>query len=218
MSSLTDVAHDPLFRNAKRVSRRAHIAPYVSAGFAGLAAAVLLLFAYQAGFFDQFAPQAPKPPISKPAEQVTVSQSTITGFDKNNRPYALTAQSAVQDKDVPNKVHLETVSGESQRSNGEAMKMRADTGLYDTSTKNLVLKGAVEIASQGRFTAHMDTAHVAVKENKLVSYSPVTVDLSGGGTIKAQALQITNDGDNILFFDGVRAEFKSQASKGDGSP
>ena len=64
----------------------------------------------------------------------------------------------------------------------------------------------------------MDTAHIAVKEKKLVSYSPVIVELSDGSTIAAKALQITNDGDDILFFDGVRARFKSRGSKGDDSP
>jgi len=219
MSSRTDVAHGPVSPTAMQASRRAHIAPYISPVFAVLAAAIFMLFAYQAGFFDQFAIQPPKPPAANPPDQIAVSRSTVRGFDKDNdRPYALTAQSALQDKDVPSRVHLETVSGESIRPNGETVKMTANTGLYDTEAKDLDLQGAVEIASQGRFTAHMDTAHIAVKEKKLVSYSPVIVELSNGSTIAAKALQITNDGDDILFFDGVQARFKSRGSKGDDSP
>ena len=110
---------------------------------------------------------------SNPAEQITVSRSTVTGFDNESLPYAMSAQSAIQDKDVPSKVHLQTVSGQSQRANGGIVKMRANTGLYDTDTRYLDLNGEVEITSPGRFTAHMDAARVSVKEKKLVSDTPV---------------------------------------------
>jgi lipopolysaccharide export system protein LptC len=203
---------------AARVSRRARMAPYVSAGFGGMALIVLLLFAYQAGFFSQFVAQPPKPKPANPVEQITVARSTINGFDRQNLPYSVTAQSAEQDKDAPNRVYLKTIAGQSQRTNGEAVKMKANSGVYDTEAKELDLKGAVEIASEGRFIAHMETARVAVNEKKLTSYSPIRVDLPNGGTIDAKALQITNDGDNILFFNGVRARFKNQDSKGDHSP
>ena len=36
--------------------------------------------------------------------------------------------------------------------------------------------------------------------------------------MRGDMLQITNNGDDILFFNGVKAKFKSQGSKGDGSP
>lgn len=215
MSSLTDVSHNRPPPLARQASRRAQAAPFISALFAGLALTILILFAYQAGFFSLFTAEAPKPPIAKPAEQTTVSQSTITGFDRQNRPYSVTAQSAVQDQDVPNRVHLRTINGESQRTNGETVKMKANSGLYDTEAKELDLAGAVEIVAEGRFTAHMESARVSVRDKKLTSHSPVTVDLTNGGTIEAKALQISNDGDNILFFNGVRAKFKSTVSKGD---
>ena len=48
----------------------------------------------------------------------------IQEISEDNRPYAITAQSAVQDKDIPSRVRLETVNGESQRSNGDIVKMR----------------------------------------------------------------------------------------------
>jgi lipopolysaccharide export system protein LptC len=218
MSSLTDGARGTVSPAARRASRRARMAPYISAGFAAAAVAILIAFAYQAGFFEQFAAAPPKPPATQLAEQVTVSQSTITGFDRENLPYSVTAQSAVQDKDVPSRVYLKTISGESQRATGEIVKMKADSGLYDTEARELSLAGAVMISSEGRFSAHMDKARLDVREKKLVSYSPVTVDLPNGGTIDAKALQITNDGNNILFFNGVRAKFKSNSPKGDGSP
>jgi len=218
MSSHTDVSPRSFPPLAKQASRRARFAPFVSAVFAALAFAILILFAVQAGFFSLFTAQPPKPPAAKPAEQTTVSQSTVTGFDKQNRPYSVNAQSAVQDKDVPSRVHLQTVNGEIQRSNGEAVKMKANTGLYDTEAKQLDLAGAVEIISEGRFVANMESARVSVRDKKLVSYSPVTVNLANGGTIAAKALQITNDGDNILFFNGVRAKFTGTSSKGKSSP
>jgi lipopolysaccharide export system protein LptC len=213
MFSHTEVAGSSLPPIVGRAVRRARFAPYISVGFAVLAIGVLVLFAHQAEFFSQLPLPPPKPRAAMPAERVTVSQSTITGFDKDERPFSVTAQSAVQDKDAPSRVYLKTVSGESQKSNGEILKMRANSGLYDSDAKDLSLSGEVVISSEGRFIARMDTARVDVREKRLVSYSPVIVDLSGGSTIEAKALQITNDGHDILFFNGVRAKFKSQVSQ-----
>jgi lipopolysaccharide export system protein LptC len=217
MSSLTNMAHNSLSPAAARASRRAQRAPYVSAGFALVVAVVLLAFAYQAGFFSLFTLPQPQRPASQPAEQITVSHSTITGFDQQQQPYSVTAQSAIQDKDVPNHIHLNALSGNIRRGNGDTIDVKANSGLYDTEGKTLDLSGAVEIISKGKFIARMDKAHVIVKEKRLVANTPVAVEMPNG-TIDAKALQITNDGNNILFFNGVHARFKSSGAKGDTSP
>jgi len=217
MSLLTDVAHNSLSPAAARASRRAQLAPYVSAGFALAVVVVFLAFAYQAGFFSLFRLPQPKGPMSQPAEQITVTRSTITGFDKQQQPYSVTAQSAMQDKDVPNHIHLNALSGNIRRNNGDTIDVRANNGLYDTDGKTLDLSGAVEIVSKGKFIARMDKAHVIVKEKRLVADTPVTVEMPNG-IIEAKALQITNEGNNILFFNGVHARFKSSGAKGETSP
>ncbi|MFL5259520.1 MAG: LPS export ABC transporter periplasmic protein LptC [Hyphomicrobiales bacterium] len=218
MSSLTEGRRRSPSPLASRASSRARLAPYLSGAFALLVAAILALFAYQAGLFEQFAATPPKPPpAAEQVEKITVGPSTITGFDEEHQPYSMTARSAVQDKDVPSHVHLEALSGESHRANGDTIDMRAERGLYDTEAKNLSLSGSVMIASRDRFTARMDSARVDVNKKELESQSPVEVELPGGGKITAKTLKITNNGDNVLFSGGVRAKFKSSPTKGNGT-
>ena len=62
----------------------------------------------------------------------------------------------------------------------------------------------------------MDKAHVIVGEKRLASNTPVDVELASG-TIKANGVEITNDGNNILFLNGVKARFKN-TQKGDSTP
>jgi lipopolysaccharide export system protein LptC len=203
---------------AQRAASRARLAPYFSGAFALLVAAILGLFAYQAGLFEQFAASPPKPsPASKQVEKITVGPSTITGFDEEHQPYSMTARSAVQDKDIPSHVHLEAVSGQSHRANGDTIDVRADRGLYDTQAKELGLSGGVVIVSKDRFTARMDSAVVDVKKKQLESHSPVEVELPGGGKIAAKTLKITNNGDDVIFSGGVRAQFKSNPTTGNGA-
>lgn len=212
MSLRIDAMHRVPRGRTVRAARRARLAPYVSGAFAGVVLLLLVIFLYQTGAFT---------PTPKPAEQaavshdqVTVVDSTITGLDSQNRPYSISAQNAVQDKDKPNFIGLKEVSGATNRSNGDAITFESRKGLYNSDDKTLDLDTEVVIKSAGRFTARMDKAHVIVGEKRLTSNVPVLVELTSG-TINANGVEITNDGNNILFLNGVKAHFTNTKSQGD---
>jgi lipopolysaccharide export system protein LptC len=58
---------------------------------------------------------------------------------------------------------------------------------------------------------------VELEKKNLVSNVPVIVEMSTG-TIKANGLQISNDGNNIKFLNGVKARFNQTEKKGDTAP
>jgi lipopolysaccharide export system protein LptC len=195
-----------------RAAARARMAPYVSGAFAGIAVLLVVIFLYQTGAFSP-APKQPDQTALSP-DQVTVIDSTITGLDSQNRPYSISARNAVQDKDKPNFIALDEVSGATNRGNGEAITFESRKGLYDSDVKTLDLDNDVVVKSAGRFTARMDKAHVIVGEKRLTSNVPVAVELSNG-RIDANGVEITNDGNNILFLNGVKAHFTNTKSQGD---
>jgi lipopolysaccharide export system protein LptC len=214
MSSRIDaVRRVPRGRTAKAAAR-ARIAPYVSGAFAGALVLLILIFLYQTGTFSS----APKPVAQPevPADQVTVTDSTITGIDRENQPYSISAKNAVQDKDKPNFIALDDITGATNRGNGEAITFSSRTGLYNSDVKTLDLDTDVVVKSAGRFTARMNKAHVIVGEKRLTSNTPVDVELASG-TIKANGVEITNDGNNILFLNGVKAHF-TNTKTGDSTP
>ncbi len=198
-----------------RAAARSRMAPYISGAFALIVLLLAGIFLYQAGTFTN----KPKPGDvpSLPPDQVTVTDSTITGLDKQQKPYSISARTAVQDKEKPNFINLDEVTGATNRSNGDAITFQSRKGLYNSDVKTLDLETDVVIKSEGRFTARMDKAHVVVAEKRLTSNVPVAVELSTG-TINANGVEITNDGNNILFLNGVKAHFESSSSKGDSTP
>ena len=214
MSSRIDAVHRVPRGRTARAAARARLAPYVSGAFAGAVVLLLLIFLYQTGTFSP----APKPVAQPelPADQVTVTDSTITGIDSENQPYSISAKNAVQDKDKPNFIALDDVTGATNRSNGEAITFSSRNGLYNSDVKTLDLDTDVVVKSAGRFTARMSKAHVIVGEKRLTSNTPVDVELTSG-TIKANGVEITNDGNNILFLNGVKARF-TNTKTGDSTP
>ncbi len=215
MSSRIDAIHRVPRGRTARAAARSRLAPYVSGAFALVVLALAAVFFYQAGTFTA-KPKATDVPSLAP-DQVTITSSTITGLDKEQQPYSISAKTAVQDKDRPNLITLDAVQGATSRPNGEAITFQSDKGLYDSDGKTLDLEKDVVITSQDRFTARMDKAHVIVGEKRLTSRTPVLVELNSG-TINANGVEITNDGNNILFLNGVKAHFKSGSSKGDSTP
>ena len=116
---------------------------------------------------------------------------------------------------MPSLVHMETVEGLFRRPSGAVYTMTAKTGSYDTKIKELDLAGDVTIVQPDRFKAVMEKAHVVVEAKRLTSDVPVDVTFTTG-SIKANGMEITDDGARILFLNGVKARFSQAAAKGDG--
>lgn len=202
---------------AQKALRRAGLARLVSWFAAALGLALVAAFLAQAGLFSVFMskPQLP-PPTAKP-DQITATQSTVSGVDQQKQPYEVKARSGWQDDATPTLVHLEQPEGVFHRAEGAEYTIRADRGRYDTKVKALDLDGNVVLEQKERFIARMAKANVLVEEKKLVSDTAVAVTFTSG-TVNANGMQITDDGDRILFLNGVRARFEAPQAEGDAKP
>jgi lipopolysaccharide export system protein LptC len=209
MSSPTD--------QARKAVRQAGLARAMTWLAAALGVGFVLAFLVQAGLFTALLPDAPKPPPETRADQITATQSTVTGMDREKMPYEVTARRGWQDEATPTLVHLEAPQGRFRRPAGAEYTISADTGLYDTEARKLDLSGNVVLEQKDRFEARMERANIVVEEKRLVSESPVAVSF-GSGTVTANAMQITDDGARILFLNGVKARFDAPQAKGDISP
>lgn len=203
---------------AQKALRRAGLARQVSWLAAALGLGFVLAFLAQAGLFSALipAPKAPPPPAAE-ADQVNATQSTVSGLDKQQQPYEVKAKYGWQDNATPALVHLEQPEGVFHRAQGTQYTLRGDRGLYDTEVKKLDLDGNVVLEQKERFTARMAKANVLVEEKKLQSDTPVDV-VFGSGTVHANGMQITDDGNRILFLNGVKARFDAPQAEGGANP
>jgi LPS export ABC transporter protein LptC len=201
---------------AQRAAWRVRLSKLAGVGALVLAIAVFFAFLWQSGFFSNFASQPEKPPeiVANP-DVISGTQSRISGVDKDNLPFEISAAKGVQDKVSSTLVHLEDVTGVFQRANEKRINLASDVARYDTKTKSMDMQGNVVFEDPGRYKAQMDKANINLDEKTLVSQSPVHVDMATG-TVDADSLEIMDNGKRSLFKGHVKARFESDGGKGDG--
>jgi lipopolysaccharide export system protein LptC len=185
-----------------------------------VAAALLMLLAYQTGTVPWFRFEAQRDEtvldpaaVARSDQEVTVSQSRFTGFDKEQQPFTVTARNASQDEIDKNRVQLEEVEAQLKRKTGTNVAIRSQNAQYDAQSRTIELEGNVTIVSEDGFVAKMEKAHVNIGEHRLRSDVPVEV-VSPSGVIRSNGMEIIDDGARILFFNRVRATFGGEDRKG----
>lgn len=193
-------------------------APWLSRLAALLGLGFMAAFAWQAGLFALLLPSTPgKPPdIANPAISTSL-KPRLTGFDKDNNPYWITADQGTQDKKNADIVHLDRLTAQFSNKAGALYDVAADVGDYNRRLDSMRLRGHVRFVQGKRFTARMPEAMVVIKDKAISADRSVVVTL-GSGTIRSEGLQITNDGNNILFFNGVHAVFDAAPATGGQNP
>ncbi len=68
-------------------------------------------------------------------EQIAGAFARISGFDRENQPYVITAKRGYQDKETADLVHMEDLTGTFQRKSGQSFELFSNTGLYQCEGK-----------------------------------------------------------------------------------
>ena len=113
---------------ARKAVRRAGLAKALTWLAAAVGVGFVLVFLAQAGLFSAMLPQEPEAPPPARADQITATQSTVTGLDREKQPYEVTARRGWQDEKTPTLVHLEKPSGVFRRAAGAQYMISAETG------------------------------------------------------------------------------------------
>ena len=192
---------------ARKANDRARLQRFLGLGAIAVALVLAGVFVVQTSVLAPPSPQEVKADIKIAyPEQVSGVNSRIDGLDRNQRPYEIRAKSGVQDKTIETLVHLQNVEGDFERSNGSKLDVVAAGARFDTKTRDLQLEGNVIFSEGQRFVAKMAKASVNMDNQVLASQSPVEVTLQGS-VIKADSLQVLDNGNRILFRGGVKARF-----------
>jgi lipopolysaccharide export system protein LptC len=136
--------------------------------------------------------------------KVRMETPRLSGYRKDNRPYEVTAENALQDIRNPTQVELIALRAKLQVEREGQVTVTAKTGLFDTQKEKLRLVDAVEVKTETGYVASMRSADVDFKGGTVVSKEPVKVSL-GSTTIDADSLDVTNSGALIVFEGRVRA-------------
>ncbi|TDI66845.1 MAG: hypothetical protein E2O89_00300 [Alphaproteobacteria bacterium] len=145
----------------------------------------------------------------------------FTGFDSENRPYLLTAETAVQDKEDDTLVHLETVAGElSAKVDGDSditfdeprLTLSATGGLLDSEDQLLTLTGSVTVASKGDYLLRTQEAVFDFENDVISGDRPVSVE-GAVAKITADRFELFNNAQTIVFRGSVKTFIKGKEER-----
>lgn len=184
-------------------------------GFVGVLFLLVGMFLVQAGMFESAAPPRPTETAVRETRSISVANPIFNGYDASNRPYQVSATNAVQDPDRPSLVRMDAVQGRFLVSDGgETVLIRGDSGEYNTDSSKLLLIGEVRLTSSNDYTIRTSRADIDVSRNHMRSDAPVHVTFDGG-EVFANGMEMQDDGERIMFFNGVTVHFSNRSEKSD---
>jgi len=186
-----------LFRAALRHSRFVRLCRgAIPVGLMGILLSIAAIAYFKPQHFINFSIDPAKVVLS--GSRVNMEAPKLGGFTRDGRPYELTATAASQDLTNPTVLELKDVRAKLTMQDKSTVVLTAKTGIYDTKGDTMVLRTDVLVTSSSGYSVLLHEAQFDVKTNRIISERPVEVTLSNG-TVKANRLEVTDNGDTMLF-------------------
>ncbi len=151
--------------------------------------------------------------IGVSGSKVTMESPRLSGYrSKDNRPYVVTAKAALQDVRKPFVIELQSMLGRlTTDESGGLAHIEATAGIFDTQKEALDLSQHIRLWTDKGQEARLTSAHVDFKAGTMSSREAVTVTMPTG-SIKADGLDVTENGKTISFVGNVKAVFNHAPS------
>lgn len=144
--------------------------------------------------------------------KVKMEAPRLTGYRKDNRPYEVTAESALQDIRNPTQIELATMKARIQMEQEGWVTVNARTGLFDSQNEKLKLIDDVKVHTESGYDMFMRTADINFKAGTVNSQEPVKVNL-GQTKIDANTLDVKDNGALIVFEGRVRVVIENAPAR-----
>ncbi len=131
---------------------------------------------------------------------------SISGFDKHDQPFTITARQAIQDDPGGDTVVLDTPSADITLKEGTWLAAKAESGHLNRKTELLQLSGSVDLFHDQGFELRMEAASVDLRNG--VAWSDTPVEGSGPqGELHAEGLEVLDRGERVIFTGRSRVVF-----------
>jgi lipopolysaccharide export system protein LptC len=175
----------------------------------------IILKTYLNPLFNPLPAQVGKVVLS--GTKITMDHPRIAGFTHDARPYALTAETAIQDLKKPDAVELHNVKADVQMQDLGKVQLTSPLGFYDTKKEILKLGQNILITSSKGYEGRLQDATVDISSGHVTSVHPVEMKMLQG-TLDANRMEIVNSGDLIKFDHGVRMTLRQGFSRPNEKP
>ena len=188
------------FVRARRHSRNVG---YLKIGLPAGAAALVLLFAAWAwisapeGFTTDITGSAVKD------GKLVMANPKLNGFTKDNLPYAMTAERAVQDLTNAAQIELENINARLPIEADSWADIVAQRGVFDNESNTLDVTSPMTIKTNRGVVAKLKSAFVDIDLGSVISSEPVSIEMNGS-TLRADTMTVEEQGQVIVFEGRVR--------------
>ncbi len=127
----------------------------------------------------------------------------LTGRDKQNRPYTITAKSAVPESRDANRIKLDDIDGDMTMSDGTWVNLTAPFGTYDKFLHHLDLVGPISVHTDQGMEMDAKSAAVDLSKGSITTDEPVAIQ-GPFGTLESDTAHLSDRGARTEFNGHVR--------------
>jgi lipopolysaccharide export system protein LptC len=136
-------------------------------------------------------------------KSLVMDKPNISGFEGTRHSYEVTAAQAVQNLANSRVVTLNAIAATIGIGGDQTALVKAVTGVLDSTTKIIDLKGGIDLDTTSGYKARLEEATIDFEKGHLVSKKPVKIS-GKEGTINANAMEVIDRGKRIIFTGGVK--------------
>lgn len=144
--------------------------------------------------------------------KLVMENPELNGFDKNNRPYNLTATKAIQNAENPNQVELHDILADLPMDDTINATIKAGNGVYDADAKTLVLTQNVNLVTSSGMVLNLQDANVDIGNSIMHTNNPINAT-SSQADISSDTLMVEDGGNKIIFEGRVRMTLRPDELK-----
>jgi lipopolysaccharide transport protein LptA len=149
-------------------------------------------------------------PVSLSSKSITAENPQFEGYNKDGDKFVVKAKSAEHDLMRVGPIGLKLIEGTLLEQQSTVTKLRAPRGTFEPKTEVLELEERIEVNSSTGLNALLKHATAFMKEGRIVSAEPVTVQLPTGA-IRGNELVLFTKSRQAVFSNGVSARLKQEA-------
>ena len=139
--------------------------------------------------------------------KITMEKPHLAGFTRDARAYELSADAAKQDLAKPDLIELSNIRAKVQMQDKSMVELSAAVGVYDSKSETIKLDRNILLSSSTGYRGRLSEATVDIRNSHVLSTQPVEIDLLQG-TLRANRLEIVDNGDLVRFDSGVTMTLK----------
>ena len=144
--------------------------------------------------------------------KLVMSSPKLQGYTRDDRPYALSAQRAIQDITLEHIVELEGIAAELPFDETHSATIQAAHGIFDRSRNALDVDSVIDIRTSDGAVARLQSGLLDIAGGRMSTTDPVEITYKGA-SINADSMSVEENGAKVIFDKRVRVYIQPRTAE-----